>query len=75
MSAVLGLLTTSTLLYASLLPTTAVYVNSPPNVTFAFTDAEMVDLGKLRDYTLVLVLCGAFGLAQVVSYLIYTTKA
>ena len=74
-SAVLGLLTTSTLLYASLLPTTAVYAISPPNVTFAFTDAEVEDLGKLRDYTLVLVLCGAFGLAQVVSYLIYTTKA
>ena len=73
-SAVLGLLTTSTLLYASLLPTTAVYVNNSTG-TYAFSEAEVADLGKLRDYTLVLVLCGAFGLAQVVSYLIYTTKA
>lgn len=73
-SAVLGLLTTSTLLYTSLLPTTAVYVNNSTG-TYAFSAAEVEDLGKLRDYTLVLVLCGAFGISQVVAYLIFTTKA
>lgn len=73
-SAILGLLLTSELLYTSLLPTTAVYVNNSTG-TYAFSEAEVEDLGKLRDYTLVLVLCGAFGLAQVVSYLIYSTKA